>query len=155
MMQDRNIKVKQQIIQAIESDSLPVVNSSFTPAELGLSNTQLIDLFESQVMSRHLDFQSRVMQKQGQSFYTIGSAGHEGNAACALAFRPNDMAFLHYRSAAFVIQRSKQVPDKTILYDMLLRFAASSDDSVSGGRHKVLGSKSLFIQHQTSTNDQE
>ena len=64
------------------------------------------------------------MQKQGQSFYTIGSAGHEGNAACALAFRPNDMAFLHYRSAAFVIQRSKQVPGQTPLYDMLLSFAA-------------------------------
>jgi 2-oxoisovalerate dehydrogenase E1 component len=151
MMQDRNIKVKQQIIQAIQSTSLPIVNSSFTPAEVGLSDTQLIDLFESQVMSRHLDFQSRVMQKQGQSFYTIGSAGHEGNAACALAFRPNDMAFLHYRSAAFVIQRSKQVPDQTILYDMLLSFAASSDDPISGGRHKVLGSKSLFIPPQTST----
>jgi 2-oxoisovalerate dehydrogenase E1 component len=151
MMQDRNIKVKQQIIQAIESDSLPIVNSSFTPAEVGLSNTQLIDLFESQVMSRHLDFQSRIMQKQGQSFYTIGSAGHEGNAACALAFRPNDMAFLHYRSGAFVIQRSKQVPDQNPLYDMLLSFAASSDDPISGGRHKVLGSKSLFIPPQTST----
>lgn len=151
MMQDRNIKVNQQIIEAIESDSLPLVNSSFTPAEVGLSNTQLIDLFESQVMSRHLDFQSRIMQKQGQSFYTIGSAGHEGNAACALAFRPNDMAFLHYRSGAFVIQRSKQVPDQNPLYDMLLSFAASSDDPISGGRHKVLGSKSLFIPPQTST----
>ena len=46
-MQDRNIKVKQQIIEAIESDSLPVVSASFTPAEVGLSHTQLIDLFES------------------------------------------------------------------------------------------------------------
>ena len=151
MIQDRNIKVKQHIIKAIESDTLPLVTSSFTPAEVGLSNTQLIDLFESQVMSRHLDFQSRIMQKQGQSFYTIGSAGHEGNAACALAFRPNDMAFLHYRSGAFVIQRSKQVPGQTPLYDMLLGFAASSDDPISGGRHKVLGSKSLFIPPQTST----
>ncbi|MEP1446523.1 MAG: thiamine pyrophosphate-dependent enzyme [Paraglaciecola sp.] len=151
MMQDRNIKVKQQIIEAIESDTLPLVNSSFTPTEVGLSNAQLIDLFESQVMSRHLDFQSRIMQKQGQSFYTIGSAGHEGNAACALAFKPNDMAFLHYRSAAFVIQRSKQVPNQNPLYDMLLSFAASSEDPISGGRHKVLGSKSLLIPPQTST----
>jgi 2-oxoisovalerate dehydrogenase E1 component len=151
LIQDRNLKVKQQIIEAIESDSLPLVNSSFTPAEVGLSNTQLIDLFESQVMSRHLDFQSRIMQKQGPSWYNIGSAGHDGNAACALAFRPNDMAFLHYRSGAFVIQRSKQVPGQTPLYDMLLSFAASSDDPISGGRHKVLGSKSLFIPPQTST----
>ena len=150
-MQDRNIKVKQQIVQAIETNTLPTVNSSLTPSEVGLSDNQMIDLFESQVMSRHLDFQSRVMQKQGQSFYTIGSAGHEGNAACALAFRPTDMAFLHYRSGAFMVQRSKQVPDQNPLYDMLLSFAASSEDPISGGRHKVLGSKTLFIPPQTST----
>ncbi|MGS2719768.1 dehydrogenase E1 component subunit alpha/beta [Paraglaciecola aestuariivivens] len=150
-MQDRNLKVKQQIIQAIESDSLPKVNSTYSLADVGLDKSQLIDLFETQVMSRHLDLQSRVMQKQGQSFYTIGSAGHEGNAACAAAFRPDDMAFLHYRSGAFMIQRAKQVPGQTPLYDMLLSFAASSEDPISGGRHKVLGSKSLFIPPQTST----
>jgi 2-oxoisovalerate dehydrogenase E1 component len=61
MMQDRNIKVKQRIIEAIESDSLPVVNSSFTPTEVGLSNTQLIDLFESQVMSRHAKTRSKFL----------------------------------------------------------------------------------------------
>jgi len=33
----------------------------------------------------------------------------------------------------------------------LLSFVASSDDPISGGRHKVLGSKSLFIPPQTST----
>ena len=70
-----------------------------------MSDTQLIDLFESQVMSRHLDFQSRVMQKQGQSFYTIGRAGHAGNAACGFACRPNDMAFLHFTLAALVTSR--------------------------------------------------
>jgi 2-oxoisovalerate dehydrogenase E1 component len=34
---------------------------------------------------------------------------------------------------------------------MLLSFAASSDDPISGGRHKVLGSKSLLVPPQTST----
>ena len=102
-------------------------------------------------MSRHLDLQSRVMQKKGQSFYTIGSSGHEGNAAYAKAFRANRYGFLHYRSAAFVIQRGKQVPGQTPLYDMLLSFAASKDDPISGGRHKVLGSKALSIPPQTST----
>ena len=34
---------------------------------------------------------------------------------------------------------------------MLLSFAASSEDPISGGRHKVLGSKELFIPPQTST----
>ena len=53
------------------------------------------------------------MQAKGEGFYTIGSSGHEGNAAVAAAFRPTDMAFLHYRDAAFLIERSKQVPGGT------------------------------------------
>ena len=150
-MQDRNALVKQHLIDAVLADTLPDTASNHSLAEVGLRPDQLIDLFETQCMSRHLDLQSRVMQRQGQSFYTIGSAGHEGNAAVALAFRPTDMAFLHYRSGAFAIQRSKQVPGQTPLYDMLLSFAASSDDPISGGRHKVLGSLALNIPPQTST----
>ncbi len=91
------------------------------------------------------------MQRQGTGFYTIGSSGHEGLAAVALALRPSDMAFLHYRDAAFQIARAGQVPGQTIAYDMLLSFAASSEDPISGGRHKVLGSKALNIPPQTST----
>ena len=34
---------------------------------------------------------------------------------------------------------------------MLLSFACSSEDPISGGRHKVLGSKALTIPPQTST----
>ncbi|MFT4993872.1 MAG: 2-oxoisovalerate dehydrogenase E1 component [Paraglaciecola sp.] len=150
-MQDRNTLVKQQLINAVQTGTLPELICGLRPGDVGLSSQQVIDLFETQVMSRHLDLQSRVMQKQGQSFYTIGSAGHEGNAAYSLAFRPNDMAFLHYRSAAFFIQRAKQVPGQTPLHDILLSFAAATDDPISGGRHKVLGSKSLFIPPQTST----
>lgn len=150
-MQDRNSVVRQRFIDAVLNHDLPANHSSVTPQSAGLETTQIVDMFESQVMSRHLDLRSRQMQKMGQSFYTIGSAGHEANAACALALRPTDMAFLHYRSGAFVIQRSKQVPGQTPLYDMLLSFSASSQDPISGGRHKVLGSKSLFIPPQTST----
>jgi 2-oxoisovalerate dehydrogenase E1 component len=151
VMQDRNSVVKQNLIDAVRSGNLPQTHANLSLQDAGMSSHQLIDLFETQVMSRHLDLQSRVMQKNGQSFYTIGSAGHEGNAAYAAAFRYNDMAFLHYRSGAFFIQRSKQVPGQTPLYDMLLSFAASAEDPTSGGRHKVLGSKSLFIPPQTST----
>ncbi len=150
-MLDRNSVVRQRFIDAVLNRQLPYSSTAISPAQAGLSDQQVIDLFESQVMSRHLDLRSRQMQKAGQSFYTIGSAGHEANAACAMALRPTDMAFLHYRSGAFVIQRSKQVPGQTPLYDMLLSFSASSEDPISGGRHKVLGSKSLFIPPQTST----
>lgn len=151
MMSDRNQLVKENFINFVRAQTLPESPITLTPADVGLSHTDVIDLFETQVMSRHLDLQSRVMQKKGQSFYTIGSSGHEGNAAYAKAFRPTDMAFLHYRSGAFVIQRGKQVPGQTSLYDMLLSFAASKDDPISGGRHKVLGSKALSIPPQTST----
>ena len=150
-MSDRNQLVKENFINFVRAQTLPQSSINLTPSDVGLSSTDVIDLFETQAMSRHLDLQSRVMQKKGQSFYTIGSSGHEGNAAYAKAFRPTDMAFLHYRSGAFVIQRGKQVPGQTSLYDMLLSFAASKDDPISGGRHKVLGSKALSIPPQTST----
>ena len=150
-MSDRNQLVRDNFINAVNANILPTSTITLTPTEVGLSDTDVIDLFETQVISRHLDLQSRIMQKKGQSFYTIGSSGHEGNAAYAKAFRPTDMAFLHYRSGAFMIQRSKQVPGQTPIYDMLLSFAASKDDPTSGGRHKVLGSKALNIPPQTST----
>lgn len=127
------------------------------PAPLGqdpikdVPGNLLVEIFESQVLSRHLDLHSRRLQAAGEGFYTIGSSGHEGNAAIAAAFRPTDMAFLHYRDAAFLIQRSKQVTGETPLWDMLLSFTASSEDPISGGRHKVLGSKRLFVPPQTST----
>lgn len=117
----------------------------------GLSNTEAVSLYRSQVLSRALDRTSRAMQKAGQGFYTIGSSGHEGMAAVAHALRPTDIAFLHYRDAAFQIARSEQVPGQQIAWDMLLSFACSKEDPISGGRHKVLGSKALMIPPQTST----
>src|SRR6185503_6848822 len=87
----------------------------------------------------------------GEGFYTTGSSGHENNAAVAEALRIDDIAFLHYRSNAFQIHRSKQLPGQTPCWDMLLSFAASAEDPISGGRHKVIGSKPLSIPPQTST----
>lgn len=120
-------------------------------SESDLSHEKLLELYQSQCLSRQLDRVSRDMQKAGNGFYTIGSSGHEGMACIADALRVTDMAFLHYRDAAFQIQRSKQVPSQNMAWDMLLSFAASSDDPISGGRHKVLGSKQLNIPPQTST----
>ena len=116
-----------------------------------LEFSKLFQLWHSQLSSRLLDLQSRLLQAKGQSFYTIGSSGHEGNAAIAAALRLTDPAFLHYRSGAFFIERSKQLPGSTALYDMMLSFCASSEDPISGGRHKVLGSLALNIPPQTST----
>ena len=49
---------------------------------------ELLALFDAQARSRHLDFAARALQAEGAGFYTIASAGHEGNAAVAMALRP-------------------------------------------------------------------
>ncbi|MFV0490394.1 MAG: dehydrogenase E1 component subunit alpha/beta [Pseudorhodobacter sp.] len=116
-----------------------------------LTKPDAVALFRMQCLSRALDLESRAMQKAGEGYYTIGSSGHEGLAAVAHALRPTDPAFLHYRDAAFQIARGAQVPGQTMAWDILLSFACSSEDPISGGRHKVLGSKALNIPPQTST----
>ncbi|NML92396.1 dehydrogenase E1 component subunit alpha/beta [Novosphingobium olei] len=120
-------------------------------AEAGLSPTRAPALLHSQMTSRQLDRLSRKLQARGEGFYTIGSSGHEGNAVLAEASRVDDIAFLHYRDAAFQIHRASRVPGETPAWDMLLSFTASAEDPISGGRHKVLGSKRLMIPPQTST----
>ncbi|PID63370.1 MAG: MFS transporter [Gammaproteobacteria bacterium] len=119
--------------------------------EASLAPELAISIYRSACLTRALDRESRAMQAAGEGFYTIGSSGHEGLAAVAAALRPTDPAFLHYRDAAFQIQRGEQVPGQSMIRDMLLSFACSADDPISGGRHKVLGSKALNIPPQTST----
>ena len=149
-MQDRPEIVHENFLKRVKAGDLPEAGFSDLAAS-GLSPELFVEIFESQLMSRHLDFVSRKLQARGEGFYTIGSSGHEGNAAIAAAFRLDDMAFLHYRDAAFFIQRSKQLPGFTPLWDMLLSFTTAAEDPISGGRHKVLGSRELFIPPQTST----
>ena len=116
-----------------------------------LPDDAAVALFRAQCLSRALDRAGRAMQRAGTGFYTIGSSGHEGMAAVAHALRPDDMAFLHYRDAAFQIARAAQVPGQDPGWDILLSFACAADDPISGGRHKVLGSRRLMIPPQTST----
>ncbi|WP_024890015.1 thiamine pyrophosphate-dependent enzyme [Luteimonas huabeiensis] len=110
-----------------------------------------LELFESQLISRHLDLMARVLRVQNKVFYTIGSSGHEGNAMVARLTRHTDPAFLHYRSGAFMAERSRKLPGIDPIMDSALSFAASKDDPASGGRHKVWGSKPLWVLPQTST----
>ncbi|MDQ3040594.1 MAG: thiamine pyrophosphate-dependent enzyme, partial [Pseudomonadota bacterium] len=109
------------------------------------------ELFESQLVSRHLDLMARVLRVQNKVFYTIGSSGHEGNAMVARATRHTDPAFLHYRSGGFMAERFRKLPGMDPAMDSALSFAACKDDPASGGRHKVWGSKPLWVLPQTST----
>ncbi|WP_102788000.1 thiamine pyrophosphate-dependent enzyme [Stenotrophomonas bentonitica] len=109
------------------------------------------ELFESQLISRHLDLMARVLRVQNKVFYTIGSSGHEGNALVARLARHTDPAFLHYRSGGFMAERFRKLPGMDPVMDAALSFAASRDDPASGGRHKVWGSRPLWVLPQTST----
>ncbi len=144
---DRAAIVHQNFLRRLAANDLP----DGAAADPTIPPETLMGIFRSQTLSRQLDRTSRMMQSQGKGFYTIGSSGHEGMAAVAEALRPTDMAFLHYRDAAFQIQRAAQVPGQSPVWDMLLSFRAASADPISGGRHKVLGSRSLNIPPQTST----
>lgn len=144
---DRAQIVHENFLRRVAGGDLPQGHAPSGP----LSPELAVSIYRSGCLTRALDRTSRAMQSKGQGFYTIGSSGHEAMAAIAAALRPTDMAFLHYRDAAFQIQRAEQVPGQTITWDMLLSFACSSEDPISGGRHKVLGSKALTIPPQTST----
>ena len=108
-------------------------------------------LFDAQLGSRHLDLTARWLRSQGRGFYTIGSSGHEGNAAVAAALRPSDPALLHYRSGGFYLARAAQVDGSDPLRDVLLGLVAATAEPISGGRHKVFGRHDLSIIPQTST----
>ncbi|HAL24064.1 MAG TPA: MFS transporter, partial [Stenotrophomonas sp.] len=128
----------------------PAADAPILPGS-GLGAAAFGELFESQLASRQLDLMARVLRVQNKVFYTIGSSGHEGNALLARACRHTDPAFLHYRSGAFMIERSRHVPGLDPLRDAALSFAASAEDPASGGRHKVWGSRPLWVLPQTST----
>jgi len=147
---DRAEIVHENFLKRVGAGDLPAL-STLTAKQAGLDHAALLTLFRAQVISRQLDRVARQLQAQGQGFYTIGSSGHEGVAAVARALRPSDPAFLHYRDGAFQVARAQQVPGQDPLWDMLLSFTASAEDPISGGRHKVLGSKALNIPPQTST----
>ncbi|MET0893034.1 MAG: thiamine pyrophosphate-dependent enzyme, partial [Pseudoxanthomonas sp.] len=128
----------------------PVIEGSALKAQ------SFVELLESQLVSRHLDLMARVLRVQNKVFYTIGSSGHEGNAMVARLTRHTDPAFLHYRSGAFMAERFRKLPGtdgkpRDPIMDSALSFAASSEDPASGGRHKVWGSKPLWVLPQTST----
>ncbi|HEY9291737.1 MAG TPA: thiamine pyrophosphate-dependent enzyme [Microlunatus sp.] len=117
----------------------------------GLTRAELELIFDAQATSRHLDAVARELQSAGEGFYTIGSSGHESNAAIAYALRPSDPALLHYRSGGFYVARAAQVPGSTPIRDVLQGLMAHADEPIAGGRHKVFGRRELNIIPQTST----
>lgn len=116
-----------------------------------LSARAAVELLEDQLASRALDVEARELKKSNRSFYTIGSAGHENNVVLGSLLRATDPCLLHYRSGALMLARSRKLPGGTPVFDTLLSLVASAEDPASGGRHKVWGSRALWVPPQTST----
>jgi 2-oxoisovalerate dehydrogenase E1 component len=119
--------------------------------DTALTGEQARTLYDAQSTSRHLDLAARWLKSFDAGFYTIGSSGHEGNAAVAAALRANDPALLHYRSGAFYTARAAQVAGTDPVRDVLRGVVASAKEPIAGGRHKVFGHPDLHIIPTTST----
>ena len=118
--------------------------------DLPFTAEKLLELFEAQLISRHLDLAARRLRARDAAYYTIGSCGHEGNVVVGDLVRASDPAFLHYRSGALMVQRAR-VAGRDVVRDTVLGLMAAAADPVSGGRHKVWGSRELWVPPQTST----
>lgn len=87
-MADPGASIEQRFYRAMREGTLPQPRQTWSLDQAELSGPQLLELFESQVLSSQLDFHARRLHALKQGFYTIGSSGHEGNAAVARALRP-------------------------------------------------------------------
>ena len=95
------------------ADDQPIVAGSSLTARVCLA------LFDVQLGSRHLDLAARWLRAQGRGYYTIGSSGHEGNAAV----RVGDWKLVRFhRRGAWELYNVVQ--DRTELHD---RAAAEPD----------------------------
>jgi len=112
-------------------------------------------LWTAQATSRVVDHTARWLRARGHGYYTIGSAGHESNAAVALALRHTDPALLHYRSGGFWFARAAQAAERgtsvDAVGDVLRGMLARATEPGAGGRHKVWGSLPLSVVPMTST----
>jgi 2-oxoisovalerate dehydrogenase E1 component len=137
-------------LDPLEAHLLDALRALEPSAALRSAPPEVEEIWRAQVDSRQADYAARWLQQHGRSFYTIGSAGHESNAAVALALRVDDPALLHYRSGAFYLARASKA-EIDGLRDIMLGVVAAAVEPIAGGRHKVFGRKELAILPMTST----
>jgi 2-oxoisovalerate dehydrogenase E1 component len=129
-------------------DGFSVLNADETVVH---DSSVLPGIFAAQVQSRVIDHTARWLRTKGLGYYTIGSSGHESNAAVASALRVTDPALLHYRSGGFYCARAQQRPGHDPVRDVVAGMMALTEEPISGGRHKVFGHHDLAVIPQTST----
>ncbi len=108
-----------------------------------LSGERATALFDAQLTARHLDLAARWLLSFGEAYRSIGSAGHEGDAAVAAAVHATDPALLQPRSVAFLLARA--AGGSEVARDVLRGVVASAYDPGSGGRLAVPGSAAFNV----------
>jgi 2-oxoisovalerate dehydrogenase E1 component len=147
---DRTKVVEEQFLAFVRSWESHGPSEEHRIDHLDVSKQDWIELIESQMRSRLIDLEARVLKNQNLSYYTIGSSGHEGNAVLGRLLRKTDPCLLHYRSGGLMMERGRK-SSNDFLYETMLSICASKEDPVSGGRHKVWGSRENWVPPQTST----
>ena len=137
--------LERALLNAIQSLTRSDTRSADHRADL------LSGIFTAQIQSRVIDHTARWLRPQGFGYYTIGSSGHESNAAVAAALRVTDPALLHYRSGGFYCARAQQRRGHDPVRDVLAGMLALVEEPIAGGRHKVFGHHDLAVIPQTST----
>ena len=151
-MSDRAEIVHENFLARVRSASFSARVSDVSLEEAGFRRQRFPACFRSQVLSRQLDRHRPQTAGAGRGLL------HDRLVRAMRATPRSPQRFRVDRHGLPALPRCR-VPDpagaagraRRRSWDMLLSFTASAEDPISGGRHKVLGSKQLFIPPQTST----
>src|SRR3990167_9995582 len=136
----------------IQQGHFPKLNSQLMPQEVGLSKEQVRNILAAAIITRLTDDKTRALTPYRLTSYTIGSSGHENLAAFAAALDvKKTISFCHYRDAAYFSYMGLNHPECDPIQALMYSYTCSTQDPISGGRHKVLGHPKLNIIPVTST----
>jgi 2-oxoisovalerate dehydrogenase E1 component alpha subunit len=112
-------------------------------AQVGLSDHDVIQMYEMMVKTRKFDERAHVLQRAGKVPFHVSGIGQEcGQVAAAFALRPGtDLFFPYYRDYGFVLSVGMTIKD------LMLAMFLKAEDPNSGGRQMVghFGCKRLGI----------
>jgi len=151
MIPDTLERLEQRLLEWLREAKSDATRPATDAATPDIDAESALAIWRAQLMSRAIDLAARRLRADGVGYYTIASAGHEQNAVLGHLLATDDPCLLHYRSGALVIARALRAGHIGILRDILLSLRASELDPTARGRHKVWGSRPLWIVPQTST----
>ncbi len=100
-------------------------------ATAGLTDDQLLDIYQKMLLARTLSIRQRVLSRMGKGAITYSGEGHEAaQVGTAYALRPGvDWAYTYYRDVGVAVTVGMSARD------ILMGFFARRDDISSGGRN--------------------